>query len=111
MSEAGKENFRRYLKDAPKAQISGEWRKGPSITADYLKTCGEDVLLVQEWQESRQLPRSNAAKKPESPASLVGFGKHKSLTLRELKKEQPGYWRWALEEIPEFESRVRAAGL
>jgi hypothetical protein len=39
------------------------------------------------------------------------FGKHKGRLAADVMEDDPGYWRWACENVAGFEARARKAGL
>lgn len=110
MSEAGKENYRQFLKDSPKAEISGKWREGPRITFEYLKTCGDIVTMAQEFKAKEGYAVKKSAK-PSTPGSLMGFGKYKDKTLLWVSTSDPRYWEWCCSDVGGFEDRAKSAGL
>ena len=58
-----------------------------------------------------RLPRDHFVKKKntptQKPGQLVGFGKYKDLTIDELRKQQPQYYSWALENVNGFRARAQ----
>ena len=41
----------------------------------------------------------------------MGFGKYRTSLMADVREDDPGYWRWCLNEIPPFRERARKAGL
>ncbi len=113
------------LRDKSKP-ISTEWLKGPKITAENLKkgTGCVELLARPEWikdpssqsvrgsMQNVGQPRSGGApqKSMQNPA-IMPFGKYKNRLLVDILEEDPGYLRWAAENIDGFEAKLRKAGI
>lgn len=105
-----------FLNDRAKAQLNGPWRQGPRITAENLKrgTGPIERVTAEEWFRALGggKPPAGQPKGAAQPrGDLMGFGKHATLTLTQVRDTQPGYWSWALENVKSFRQRAEKAGL
>lgn len=96
--------------------VSTEWLKGPKITAENLKkgTGCVELLDRPEWVKSPNGAKSavsgGAAKPAQNPA-IMPFGKYKGQLLVDILEENPGYLRWAVENIDGFGAKLTKAGI
>lgn len=105
-------NFAQYLKDLPKAQISGAWRKGPRITFENLKEgTGPIEHTTGIIKEGYGHPAKNPAKMAESGPPIMGFGQYRNMTMTEVKTKYGRYWDWCIENVKGFDERAKKARL
>lgn len=114
------------------------WRKGPSISADDLRL-GTGVIqrlpanavalaAAQDRQTDQQNDGASPTQRqhnqgvggagqignsrPRPKPLVITFGtKHRGELAVNVRENDPGYWRWAMENLPFFAKQVRAAGL
>lgn len=113
-----------------------EWLKGPMITTDDLlkgSAVIERLDAAAWWRAAGQAVSKgqfyagvNAARsatgagggarkaatkgKAQGPLTIP-FGKYKNRLAIDVREEDPGYWRWMLNDVAWFAAKVRAAGL
>lgn len=117
MSDFSHEGFCLHpeLRDKRKP-ISTEWVNGPKITAENLKKGTGCVELMDrpEWVKfpnGAKSPVSGGAAKPAQNAAIMPFGKYKGRLLVDILEENPGYLRWAAENIDGFEAKLTKVGI
>lgn len=95
---------------------SKEWLKGPKITSENLKngTGCIERLARPEWVKSPNSAggaKSGGSAKTEQNPAIMPFGKYKGQLLVDILEENPGYLRWAAENIDGFEAKLTKAGI
>lgn len=106
------------LRDKSKP-VSMDWLKGPRITMENLKK-GTGCIELMDRPEWIKAPNGvSAAKsatvggmaKPGQNAAVMPFGKYKNRLLVDILEENPGYLRWAAENIDGFSAKLTKAGI
>lgn len=104
--------------DRLKANATGTWTKGPQISSEDIRrgrgnvehiTSAEFFGIGKQTGKTDSRHAQAAAQPQVSP--MMMFGKHRGKTFAEVRAGDPGYWRWAVENVAGFEAKVRKAGL
>ena len=93
-----------------------EWLKGPKITAENLKKGTGCIELLErpEWIKGPNSPKAGSGPGPAKPAqnpAIMTFGRYKGQLLADILEENPGYLRWAKNEIDGFAKKLEQAGI
>lgn len=81
-----------------------DWRKSPKWLAIKGITRA-DLINGTGCIEKLAFPPWDKRASPQKAGGLVGFGKHATLTYKELKEKYPQYYFWACENIQGFKEK------